>query len=339
MRGDGVAVDFERRARAEQQRVAHLATVRVPVLTAEAQTRLSWASDVRGFDELPSIYHPGMRATIGEGEFPYTVLTPTFAGHARRAPEHVVFRVDDEIVVVERTAAGPRPTRYPITGLHAAVVGNVLLDAWLELRGVTSTGAFSTCLLRFNAVTLHLFMPFLALVRPGPCLPETVDPAARAVPGLPLRTQDFKYHNLALHVLRPRDMVVDAIYQPQVRRVVAPRLHLPFQRTVMLAHMVILTDTELILVEDSPSAPARCAEGRHGSIQTYVSRSGIERATVGSRDDGNLLLTVELPLGDRVEVPFSAELRPAVDRLAEHLAAAAPEARISPWRSSAERDT
>jgi hypothetical protein len=332
-----VAVEFERRARAEQQRVAQLATDRVPVLTAEAQTRLSWASEVRGFDELPVIYHPGMRTTFGEREFPYAVLTPTFAGHVRRAPEQLIFRLGDEIVVVERTGAGPRPTHYPIAGLHAVVMGDVLLDAWFGLRGVTASGTLSSCLLRFNAVGRELFAPFLALARPEPSRPETVDLGARAVQSAPLPAHDFKYHNLASRVVRPRDVVVAAISQPQVRVEVAPRLHLPFRRTAMLAHMVILTDTELILVEDSPSAPRRSAEGRHGSVQTYLSRATIERATVVLRDDGYLLVTFEQPLGDRVEVAFATDRRSDVERLLASLAAAAPGTPVSPWHLPAEQ--
>src|SRR5512135_2115940 len=105
--------DFERtlQAEAEQERLSHLPSDQLPVLPAGVQTRLSWARKIDDFALLPPIYRDFMTALLSDGHpFPYTVITPTFAGFMHREKEKLVFCLDDQFYIVEQDGGRLIPT-------------------------------------------------------------------------------------------------------------------------------------------------------------------------------------------------------------------------------------
>ncbi|MHB8893408.1 MAG: hypothetical protein ACYC65_15345, partial [Candidatus Limnocylindrales bacterium] len=299
---------------------------REPQLTAAAQTRLSWARRITAVDELPVPFDAAVRVILGNADLPYAVLTPAFLGHQRRCSEHLVFSRDDRIHVLERTAAGIATTTYPIAGLHAVEFGEVLLDGWITLRGATAGGSVASSTLRFNSVTSDLLAPFEFLVRPRPDPADLADPAEQAARLAWLRPRDFKFHELARSVVWPGDRVVDLVFQPLIT---APVAGLPggmFRRTIALAHLLLLTTTELILIADSSHAPEARGHKRHGAVRTHVSLDRVVSARLSARPDGGLAIVLELPAGHRLEAVFDPDARGDVDRFLGNLVATAPRA-------------
>ncbi len=312
--------DFDRRTNAELERMAHHVVGPLPLLSAETQARLSWARAVQDVDDLPPAYRALMASLLPPGEsLPYSVLTPTFAGHVRRHHEHLVFALGDEIIVVERDRERLATTRFPAPCLHWVEVGDILLDGWITLRGSTRSRSTITSTLRFNAVGDHLFTPFVEMSRAAPVALAGVDGATPTRTFEGLRELDFKFANFGLRAVRSGDRLVDWVFQPEIRTPVATVLGRSLRRTRALAHLLILTDAELIIIRDCAHAPTS-RWGRHGGAWTYVALDRIAGVSLAERGPGLHAVTVRLPDGDVLEALFTDEARAGLERLCEQLA-------------------
>ena len=127
---------------------------REPVMSAAEQTRLSWARPVRSLDDLPPAYRSFFAARPAGEAFPYSVLTPTFAGFMRRETEKLVCCIDDRLIILEKTSGEPKCTAFPLNDLNCLEIGGVLLKAWIKLQGrADHETTLTTVTLRYNAVT------------------------------------------------------------------------------------------------------------------------------------------------------------------------------------------
>src|SRR5512136_2190062 len=104
-------------------------------MSAADQTRLSWARPVRAMDDLPPAYHSFFAARPTGEAFPYSVLTPTFAGFLRRETEKLVCCIDDRLIILEKTSGEPKCTAFPLSALNCLEIGGVLLKAWIKIQG------------------------------------------------------------------------------------------------------------------------------------------------------------------------------------------------------------
>jgi hypothetical protein len=296
-------------------------------LAAFQQTRLSWARLVQSKDELPPAYHSFFdRRPPGEA-FPYAVLTPTFAGFKRREIEKLVFCLDDHLIVLEKTSGEPKCTTFSPNDLNYVEVGGVLLKAWIKLRGrAQNETTLATVTLRYNAVTDRLFVPFVVRIRGIGAYPIDVPHDVELSKLDDVALLSFKFRNYARHSLLPGDRIIAALAQPEVRRTVVQFGRWSYQRTIIMAHVLILTDRELIIIRDDPDSPEASDNTRYGGVWDYLPLSKIERITWRDKDAAVLSVALELPLGDRVESLFAANRRGEVERFFNHLIEWVPEA-------------
>ena len=318
-----VVTPVEGRNWREREYVGRPATKGV-LLSAAAQTRLSWARRIAAIDDLPVPFQAAVRAVLGDTDLPYAVLTPVFPGPLRRCNEHLIFSRDELIHVLERKGGGVITTTYPIADLHAVEFGEILLDDWISLRGSTAAGAVASSSLRFNTVTADLLAPFEELVRPRPDPAALADPAERASRLAGLRQRDFKYGEIVRSVTWAGDRVVDLVFQPLITAPVMSLAGRTLGRTIALAHLVLLTPTELILIADSPHAPESRGHSRHGAVRTHVNLDHVQGARISPRSDGRLTLLISLPADLELEAVFEPDARVDVDRFLGNLLATAP---------------
>ncbi len=321
--------DFERLMDAEQERISHLPLNQLPVLGGAAQTRLSWARTVEDFDALPPIYHVYMTALLGGRSLPYAVLTPTFAGYVRQEKEKLVFSLDDQLYIVERDGSQLRPTIFALANLNYVEIGSVLLKAWIRLSGLASGGALTSLTLKFNSVTERLFAPFLRQIRAGSAQSEEVDVQAELQKFDYLTTLYFKYRSFARSSVQPGERVVDSLLQPEMRQPLVTLFGRSLSRLVATAHLCILTDAELIIIRDDEDSPAWKKGMRQGGVWTYLPLSKISSVSLASKNASVLMLTIELPHGDRVESLFAVAQRRQVDQFLNQLVEWIPDAVIN----------
>ena len=79
----------------------------------------------------------------------------------------------------------------------------------------------------------------------------------------------------ACRSLQPGQRVIAFTMQPELRSPVLSWLgHTMAMRKVDLAHLVILTDSELIVIRDDPSSPASCDDTHYGGVWDYLPSAG-----------------------------------------------------------------
>ena len=273
-----------------------------PVLSAFEQTRFSWARLIHSRDELPPAYRSFFEARPAGEAFPHAVLTPTFAGFMRRETEKLVCCLDDRLIVLEKTSGEPKCTAFPLHDLNYVEVGGVLLKAWIRLQGRANNEAdLTTVTLRYNAVTDRLFVPFIERIRGTNPHPIDVPRDGELSKLDDVLSLSFKFRNYARNSLLPGDRVIAMLTQPEMRRTVVRLGRWSYRRTIATAHVLILTDRELIIIRDDPDSPEAFDDTRYGGVWDYIPLNKIERVALQERNATVLSMTLELPLGDRVE--------------------------------------
>ena len=99
-----------------------------PLLTAEEQTGLSWLKVIKSYDEVPDIYRNSFAALVGDNRFPYTVLTPSYAGFINGENEKLVCCLDGKIYILEEVTGILSWTSYAIKDVSYVEVGKALLQ-------------------------------------------------------------------------------------------------------------------------------------------------------------------------------------------------------------------
>jgi hypothetical protein len=101
--------------------------------------------------------------------------------------------------------------------------------------------------------------------------------------------------------------------QPELRRPIIRLGRWTYRRTIIMAHVLILTDRELIIIRDDPDSPESFDETRYGGVWDYIPLNKIERRA--ARQGRRCAVGVAgLAARDRVETLFAADRRVEVER-------------------------
>jgi hypothetical protein len=213
--------------------------------------------------------------------------------------------------------------------LNCLEIGGVLLKAWIKIQGRADLEAtLATVTLRYNAVTDWLFAPFVNRIRGAPAdsgdVPHNLELSKLDDVALP----SFKFRNYARRSILPGDRVIAVLAQPEMRRPVIRLGRWSYQRTIVMAHVLILTNRELIIIRDDPESPQAFDKTRYGGVWDYVPLTKIERIACQDRGADVLSVALELPLGDQAECLFAAARRAEVEQFLSQVIEWAPEARL-----------
>jgi hypothetical protein len=282
-------------------------------MTADEETRLSWARAVPTLEAVPEAYRGFFDSLLQDGrEFPLTVLTPTYRGFFHRATEKLVCASGRDLHILEQGRAGLETLCFPFGDITCVELRSVLLDAHIKLTGQTRDGVAEVSLLKFNAVTEHLFMPILERIR------RTAEESGAGVEGMDSGVFDtwgakhFKFMNYARRSLLEGEKLIHAILQPEIRVSVIKLLGLAYQRTLSPAHVSLLTDQELILIRDEER---QMGTGKYGGIWEFIPLSKIAGLKLEARERDLVTLFIRLVDGTIFESLFQPEKRAEVEKL------------------------
>jgi hypothetical protein len=294
------------------------------MLTAEIQTKLSWARVVESYDALPESFREAFTAIYPAGvrAFPYAVLTPQRDGFLVRANPKLVWSLGDTLYILERTRAGVEATCYAFEDISCVEVGKVLLKAWITIRGWSGDGVAAATRLEFNAVNDRLFEPFLDQMRRAPCDAGVTEIGRERAKFDYLERLNFKFMNFARHSIRPGDVVLACLFQPEIRATVVRLFGRALTRAVVAAHISVLTGRELIIVQDAGIGGWGAAQEPHyGGIWTYIPLDRIRSISVTRREDGLLVRLLCLQHGERIVSTYEAGSAGELNRLQAELQA------------------
>jgi hypothetical protein len=291
------------------------------ILTGWEQSRLSWARLVEFYDEIPEVYRAWLAPLIrGGGSLPYIVLTPTYEGYFRRENEKLVCLLDGSLHIVERTRDRLIPVSYRLEDISTVEVGAILLRGWITVRGLASSGLPTSSTLRFNTVTDRLFAPFVSAFRLGSRPPSGAGIDAERAKFDALMARDYKFMNYSRDSIMPGEEVLCYVLQPEIREPLISLFGRSLSRCISPTHIVILTDRELIVIsEESGSVWQSFGAVKYGGIWQYVPLDRISSASLTTREDGRLNLSVHLPRRERLDLLFSPGARAEMKSLVEGL--------------------
>lgn len=277
---------------------------------SSVETMKEWPMLIRSEEEMPAIYQdvfPGY-----SGSFPYTVFLPSTGAFWNRTNPKLICMFDDRIYVLETQANRASSTCYPLEDIVYVECGRVLLKSWITINGVSSSASVV-----FNTVRDYMLEPFVRNVRASKAhlrLPEGRDEEHREelCKCDYLCELNFKYMNYARQSILPGERIARIVYQPDI----CVRSLRMFGRSLLnvclTAHLIILTDKELITIREDKgviTSIGRTRGGiRHGGVFSYLPLEGIVGLAFDAHNgDGNVTLSIRLS-GDRsIHATFSPD--------------------------------
>ena len=291
-------------------------------LTADEQTRRSWAKTLKSFDEVPDAYKDFLE-TLPGGARPYMVLTPSYEGFISRTNERLLCCLGDKVFIAEKQRDAVTSTCYSFKDINYVEVGTILLKSWIKISGVTGNGVLTSSTLRFNSVTEHMFTPLLKGIRPAAHDAEGADLSSERAKFDYLKKLNFKFMNFARRSILPGEKVLQTILQPKIRAQVFNFLGIPFSRTLSPAHITILTDKELITIRDEATKLWEKSV-EYGGIWNYIPLHKITSVSLAQREDNLLVLSIHLPENDRIDALFAPSNEHEIRLLQEQLESLMP---------------
>ncbi len=290
-------------------------------LTGGQQTMLSWAKVIESYESIPEAYRSSYNSVLGdEPPFPYTVLAPAIPGLRHRATEKLLCEMNDTIYIWERIGRKVDLAAYPLNTISDLEIGNILLYSWLTISGMTKSGMAASTTVEFNASTGRHFARFIAKMRPAPVNVEERDQRAEQARFDYLATENFKFMNYGRKSLIDGEKALQILWQPKIYK---PRIvfrgHTLYQTTLSLAHLTILTDKELIVIQDDERGMENRGV-RYGGKWQYIALSHISSVSLKEQADNLLSLSLTLSPGARhLEIVFVASRKEEIAQLKDTL--------------------
>jgi len=286
----------------------------LPKLSGADLARSSWATCIEAYKDLPEIYKSIFDPILTDGgqAFPYTVLTPSYERFIHRQPEKLISDFGHEIFILERNGGALETKCYPLDGISYVEFRTALLASSFKICGMTNEGVHTSSTLIFNSVTDYLFNPFLKKARFGVDYSEKAPNSTELEKFDHLANVNFKFMNFAKHSLVDDEKVIDFILQPEIQEILLTFLGKTYFRTVSPTHMSILTDRELIVIQEDAT---RRKEDRYGAIWNYIPLKRILSLSVSEKTGDLVGLRILLPEDTIIELHFQTSVKKELDQL------------------------
>lgn len=256
----------------------------------ELHKKYAWARQLTQFDEISKDYWWFFEPLQKAGEpFPFTVEVPPF----NKFQEKLVCICGQDLVVLDKNDVSASSLTFAKKNISDIELRMVLLDSSLHISGIDHNGEFVTFSLRFNSVSLKLIKLLAQKIRQASFSNlAAVDDFSFSN----LETASFKFAYFCRQCILPGEKVTGLVWQPQYRvnmrgkEVTSPKNSI-FTRLVFSNHAVMLTDQELILVEEDKHFSRK---DNYTGIWKFISLDKIDSLSINSSEDGHLVFSVNL---------------------------------------------
>lgn len=287
--------------------------------TGARQTMSSWARVIESFEAVPDAFKEACKPILGDkSALPYAVFCPSVSGFPHKTIEKVICDFEDVLYIWERTGKLITETQYAWKDISDLEAGSILLFSWLTFSGVTRAGTSCASTVEFNTVTGRHLAHFVNKLRPASMPVDAPMKKTERAKFDYLAQENFKFMNYGAESLSGAEKVLQTVWQPEIKRPFTLWWY-TFWRTQYLPHLTILTDKELILVQDDERS-LEIRGSRHGGKWRYVPLAHIKTAVTSEREDGLLSLSLTLVPGEgRLDIPFEASHTQEVAQMCRQL--------------------
>jgi hypothetical protein len=286
------------------------------VLTGARQTMTAWSKVIESREDIPTVYKTYFDKEFSDTQlFPHVILTPALDKSPRKTTEKLICDTHDALYVFERIGNQIDAKCYPYPDIFGSESGIVLLDSWLTVHGRTRQGETATSKIEVNTTSLRYFTSIQRKLRPSLHTIDKTGFKAEKDKFGSLSTVNFKFMNYGIESLIPGETVLQILLQPEIRQSLFTIFAKTFYRNVSPAHLTILTDQELIVLQDVQQQNKESKMSHYGGIWQYIPLRCIESITLSEAARDRLTLSIHCQPGRTIEKLFEASKRAELEQL------------------------
>lgn len=267
----------------------------------------TWSQVVDSFDAVPEKFKSACAVLRDRtADFPFTVFAPSIIETRRKTTEKLLAIMDDAFFVWEPVGQRIVAVAYPLDTITDIEVGEILLYSWLTITGTNSEGIYTSTRIAYNSVSAACYKPFVEQFRPQPCEVEQGEWEQEEARFDFLESEHFKFMNYGRSSLIRGERIHHILWQPKIRKPFITLFGRSIHRTLAVAHLAILSDSEIIFIDDD-KAQSDLRSGQYGGIRHYVPLRHVSSIEVNPSSRDILVMSVHLGNeGKRVDKLFEA---------------------------------
>lgn len=286
-------------------------------LSAAEQTRMTWANFIQDYDQIPPAYQKVYSNHFQPGtKFPYTILTPAYVDFLRPTPEKLICCSEQGIIIFEKRSEKIRETPINYSSINYFEVGTVLLHSWLTIFGIDQKGNLAAPSVRYNTVGENLFLPIISRLRASSGYLAGSQLEVEKAKFDFLSNINFKFMNYGRRCIRNGDQVVKIIVQPEIRKEILKIFRKSFTKQISPAHILILTDKEIISVREDVS---KSKSSSYGGIWNYIPRAALQSTSLSEDENGRLIFGLEMRPDHKINIIFDASQKTVIENLRDEI--------------------
>jgi hypothetical protein len=289
------------------------------LLTGEKLTREAWTSSIESYEDVPEIYRAAFEELVPDhAPFPYTLLAPSLIKSLGRTSEKLIIDARETMHILERNDSQVSKKSYPYQNIFTVELGSILLGSWLTICGTDGTGAAANSTIDFNTSSLPLYSIFIDKLRLSPPRYEEAQLSAEKGKFDFLSASSFKLMNYGRESLVGGEKVIQILLQAEIKRPLWAILGDWFEQTVSPAHLTILTDRELILIQDV-SHDRKVSQAKYGGIWQYIPLRSVKTTAWRESESGRLAFSITVSPDKTIEKLFDPSHRTEIEQLCAEL--------------------
>jgi len=286
-------------------------------LSPAEQTRLSWATRIASYQEIPVDYQWFFNLhKFSEIEFPFTVITPSYEGFLHRYQEKMVCLFGAKLYIVDKTSKSS--LSFNFQEINLMEFRKVLLDSSITICGVEDSGKSVKVDMHFNTVTEGLFWEIMRRIRQFFFQKITVTEKPYFDE---LRQESFKFASYCRNCLIQGEKVMDLLWQPELIENHIP-IWLPickkewFDRIVFPNHLLLITNQEIILIREDELENRK---EKYGAIWQMIPLSKIYSIDQTDIENNLRKLTFRLDDGTNINSLFLPQMKERIEKAISHI--------------------
>ncbi|MFT3891806.1 MAG: hypothetical protein QM730_09260 [Anaerolineales bacterium] len=289
-------------------------------MTAARQTMAAWSKLLESREEIPTIFKNHFNQAFGSGEpFPLVIWTPSLDRFPHRTTEKLICDTSDALYIFEKNGNQIDATVYLYRDISGSEVGNILLDSWLTIYGRTKQGGTTASKIEFNTTSKRYFELIIRKLRPAGEANASQFVLQKDKFNA-LSTINFKFMNYGRESLVAGETVIQFLLQSEIRQPIFTFFSKTFHKVLSPTHLTVLTDQELILIQETGNGKDGRA-GRYGGIWQYIPLRYIDLVSLSPVENDRLTFSIRCQPNRTIEKLFDISNLPMLQQFRDQLQA------------------
>ncbi|MFZ5969426.1 MAG: hypothetical protein ACOYVK_19885 [Bacillota bacterium] len=274
----------------------------------------NWPRVIERFADVPAEFKSCYQYVDTEQEtLPYTIYMPSDYWGKRITTEKLLYIYNRKVYLFEKLEDRIEMTFIPFNRIISIEHGKMLLYSWLKFSYAIEDRS-KMIFIEYNSVTERIFRKVIDEVRKSYMNIEHIEGTEKNIHQLQdLMNQDYRFYNDAISGILPGQMVLDMIYQPEIRR----KVYRIFSKRITPAHVTLLCEKEFIHIMEG--VEKRGSLGKYCSIWTFIPLKLIDELKIERADESGDTVHLQISYGieQSLKLIFSITNRSALERIIE----------------------